>query len=71
MQHGAHKDTFDRTEDAYKDETERDLTRSGNIGVQTAAQMLNFDQDFWWNFKPMQKLAREIAAILCEGVYEL
>ena len=71
LQHGAHKDTFDRTEDAYKDETERDLTRSGNIGIRTTAEIFGLDESWWWNFKPMQKLAREIAGILCEGVEAL
>lgn len=56
---------------AYKDQDERNLTRSGNIGVQTAAQMMAFDEEYWWNFKPLQKLAREIAALLCEGVTAL
>lgn len=70
-QHGAHKDTYDFTDDAHQDSEERDLTRSGNIGIRTTAEIFGIDERFWWDFKPMQKLAREIAGILCEGVHEL
>lgn len=62
------KDSYAHTEDEYTDSVTRDLTRSGNIGVQTAAQMMQLDESFWWNFKPCSKMAREIAALLVEGV---
>lgn len=65
---GGREDSFAHTEDEYTDSVERDLSRSGNIGVQTAAQMMQLDESFWWNFKPCTKLAREIAALLTEGV---
>jgi len=65
---GGREDSYAHTEDEYKDSVERDLSRSGNIGVQTAAQMMALDEDFWWKFKPLQKIAREIAALLVEGV---
>ena len=61
----------DLLEDERTDGRERDLTRSGNIGIRTTAEIFGLDENFWWNFKPMQKLAREIAGILCEGVTEL
>lgn len=65
------EDSYAHTEDEYTDSVTRDLTRSGNIGVQTAAQMMQLDEAFWWNFKPLQKMAREIAALLVEGVEAL
>ena len=68
---GDTQDSYSHITDEREDNVTRDLTRSGNIGVQTAAQMLQLDESFWWNFKPLQKLAREIAALLVEGVEAL
>lgn len=65
---GGTQDSYSHISDEREDNVTRDLSRSGNIGVQTAAQMLQLDEAFWWNFKPLQKLAREIAALLAEGV---
>lgn len=65
---GGTEDSYEHITDERTDSVERDLRRSGNIGVQTAAQMLTLDESFWWDFKPMQKLAREIAALIVEGV---
>lgn len=65
---GDTQDSYSHITDDREDNVTRDLTRSGNIGVQTAAQMMMLDEEFWWRFKPLQKLAREIAALLTEGV---
>lgn len=64
-------DSYEHITDEHVDGVVRDLSRNGNIGVQTAAQMLTFDEGFWWSFKPLQKLARELAALLTEGVIAL
>lgn len=68
---GDTQDSFEHITDERTDSVERNLDRSGNIGVQTAAQMMLIDESFWWNFKPLQKMAREIAALLAEGVMVL
>ena len=65
---GDTQDSYSHITDDREDNVTRDLTRSGNIGVQTAAQMMTLDEEFWWNFKPCTKMAREIAALLVEGV---
>ena len=65
---GDTEDSYSHISDERTDSVTRDLTRSGNIGVQTAAQMMQLDEQFWWNFKPCTKMAREIAALLVEGV---
>ena len=68
---GGTVDSYSHTIDGRKDSIERELDRSGNIGVQTAAQMMTLDEAFWWGFKPLRKMAREIAALLVEGVVAL
>lgn len=65
---GGTEDSYEHTTDEHINGVVRELTRSGNIGVQTAAQMMQLDEAFWWNFKPCTKIAREIAALLTEGV---
>lgn len=64
-------DSYSHTIDGRMDSIDRELDRSGNIGVQTAAQMMTLDEAFWWSFKPLQKMAREIAALLVGGVIAL
>ena len=65
---GDTQDSYSHITDEREDNVTRNLTRSGNIGIQTASDMMRGDENFWWNFKPLQKLAREITALLCEGV---
>ena len=65
---GGATDTYNHYTDAREDSTERNLTRSGNIGVQTAAQMLKLDSDFWQEYSPLKKIARDIAGLLCVGL---
>lgn len=52
--------------EAAEDETTRDLTRSGNIGVQTAAQMMALDKDFWENNLWLRQMCLDIAGLICE-----
>ena len=68
---GDTQDSYSHITDDREDNVTRDLSRSGNIGVQTAAQMMKLDADFWWHFTPLRDMAREIAALLCEGVCAL
>ena len=53
---------------AYKDQDKRDLTRSGNIGVQTAAQMMSLDNEFWDKNRWLSQMALDIVNLLCEQV---
>lgn len=53
---------------ARRDTTTRTLERSGNIGVQTAAQMMKLDQDFWKNATWIRELMRELIELLCVEV---
>lgn len=55
-----------RTQQAAQDETTRDLTRSGNIGVQTAAQMMALDKDFWENNLWLRQMCLDIVNLICE-----
>lgn len=64
IQYGAHKDQDKRTQDAYDDHTKRVLDKSGNIGVQTAAQMMEMDRSFWEANKWLRYLAKDIAGLL-------
>jgi len=57
--------------DAATDITERDLTRSGNIGVQTAAQMMMLDSEFWKNHRWLSDICLDIVKITCETVVAL
>lgn len=52
--------------EAAEDETTRDLTRSGNIGVQTAAQMMALDKDFWEKNLWLRQLCLDIVNLICE-----
>ena len=58
-------DTTKIEDAAYKDQDVRDLTRSGNIGVQTAAQMMAMDMDFWEKNLWITKMVQEIANLVC------
>lgn len=64
IEYGAHKDQDKRVQDAYEDYTKRILDKSGNIGVQTAAQMMEMDRDFWEKNKWLRYLAKDIAGLL-------
>lgn len=62
------EDTQKIVDAAYIDQDVRDLTRSGNIGVQTAAQMLEMDEKFHWANRWMSKMVLEIVNLICEEV---
>ena len=52
------------------DTFERDLTRSGNIGVKTATDMIISDVDFWSAHNFFEQICADIASILTIPVYE-
>lgn len=56
---------------AYKDQDKRDLTRSGNIGVQTSAQMMSLDESFHWNNRWMSKIVLDIVNLIGFQVLEV
>lgn len=64
IQYGAHKDQDKRVQDAYEDYTKRILDKSGNIGVQTAAQMIEMDRRLWESNKWLRYLTKDIAGLL-------
>lgn len=64
LEHGAHKDEDKRTADEYEDYTKRILDKTGNIGVQTAAQMMEMDRRLWESNKWLRYLAKDIAGLL-------
>ena len=65
----AAKEVTQKIEDAaYIDQDTRELDRSGNIGVQTAAQMMAFDSEFWDKNRWLSKIAEDIVNLICEEV---
>lgn len=58
-------------DDQFRDVTTRTLLKTGNIGVQTAAQMLAMDADFWDHFRWLDELAHELAVILGYTVWAM
>lgn len=59
------------TDDAHKDKHTRTLEKTGNIGIQTAAQMMALDMDFWAKNMWITKMVQEIANLVClqvEGI---
>lgn len=52
------------------DTYERDLSRSGNIGVKTATEMLESDVSFWTRNNFFEKICADIASILTIPIYE-
>lgn len=63
------KEVTQKIEDAaFIDQDRRELTRSGNIGVQTAAQMMLLDEEFWKNNRWLSQIAEDIVNLLCEEV---
>ena len=67
----AYKDEHTIEDDSFRDVTTRILTKTGNIGVQTAAQMLAMDADFWDNFRWLDELAHDLAVILGVTVWAM
>lgn len=58
--------TDSRTQQAARDSVLRNLTRSGNIGVQTAAQMMLLDSSWWENNLWLRKMCLDIVNLICE-----
>lgn len=61
-------DTHRHLSEEAEDGVVRDLTRSGNIGVQTAAQMMMLDASWWSSHTWLSDLIRGIVDLLCEDV---
>ena len=61
-------DTFRHLTEESTDGVVRDLTRSGNIGVQTAAQMMSFDASWWGSHTWLSDIIRGIVDLLCEDI---
>lgn len=62
------KFTVDFTDDAHKDKTTREVNRHGNQGIQTAAQMMALDADFWNKNRWLSTMALDIVNLICERV---
>ena len=58
--------TDSRTQQAARDSVLRNLSRSGNIGVQTAAQMMLLDSDFWKGNLWIRQMCLDIVNLICE-----
>lgn len=67
----AYKDEHTIEDDAFQEVTSRTLLKTGNIGVQTAAQMLAMDADFWDKFRWLDELAHDLAVILGVTVWAM
>lgn len=68
---GARGVTGFNASNSYEDVHTRDLTKSGNIGVLTAAEMLTRDNEFWKNFNFLYDLCSGIVSKVAEGVIAL
>ena len=62
------KFTVDFTDDAHKDKTTREVNRHGNQGIQTAAQMMSLDENWWRTNRWLSTLALDIVNLICERV---
>lgn len=63
---GSRSDANSLSRSAFEDTTERTLTRSGNIGVQTAAQMMMLDREYWSSNTWIRGLVLGIVALTCD-----
>ena len=66
--YGSRTDSGSRSALAYKDKHTRDLDRHGNLGVMTAAQMMEYDYKYWDAFRWLSNMAVDIVKLTCEGV---
>lgn len=55
-------------EQPHKDKHTRELDRHGNQGIQTAAQMMQLDSDWWKDNRWLSALALDIVNLICERV---
>lgn len=53
---------------AYIDQDRRELTRKGNIGIRTTAEIFQIDSDYWNNNRWLTQMAEDIVNLLCEEV---
>lgn len=68
---GDTEDSFTNITDEREDNTTRHLTRAGNIGVMTAAQMMKEDEEFWRGFGWLVDIAHDVANLLTVGVWTI
>ena len=68
MTAGQRVDSGSRSALGYTDTHTRDLDRHGNLGVMTAAQMMEYDYKYWEHFKWLSNMALDIVKLTCEGV---
>lgn len=54
------------TDDAHKDIHNRTLDRHGNQGIQTAAQMMALDENWWNNNRWLSQMALDIVNLICK-----
>ena len=55
----------DIRQDGYEDSHSRELDRHGNQGIQTAAQMMALDADFWNKNRWLSQMALDIVNLIC------
>lgn len=67
----AYQDSHNISDAAFRDQVYRILHKTGNIGVQTAAQMLAMDADFWDHFRWLDDIAHDLAVILASSVWAM
>lgn len=51
---------------AYKDQDKRVLTRTGNIGIRTTAEIFSIDAEWWDKNRWLSQMALDIVNLLCE-----
>ena len=58
-----------KTNQVEEEHGTRSLTRSGNIGVTTTAQMLQGDSDFWSNWDFIDAVFKDVDSVLALPIY--
>lgn len=69
--YGARSGGGSENELTHKDTHTRDLERSGNLGVMTAADMMVRDKAFWESFNWLSQLTLQLCERVCQGVMAL
>ena len=61
---GAREDSTSSSADAFRDTTHRTLDKNGNIGIQTAADMMMGDERWWRANTWLRFLAKELVSLI-------
>lgn len=69
--YGPRRGNQDETIDEHTIGRIRELTKSGNIGVLTASEMLSRDRLFWESFDWLSQLTLQLCERVCQGVMAL